>query len=112
MINEATWRNSAEDQEAIRLAKARLVRVCRMDAPTAERALACAAAEQRAPVVAVAMRILAASAQDLAAGDVLETGRYRVVTRANHHGEARRPNRAMQHDNARGPVRGQRRKGR
>jgi len=30
MVNEAIGANSAEDQEAIRLAKARLVRVCRL----------------------------------------------------------------------------------
>jgi len=75
MANEATGENSAEDREAIRLAKARLVRVCRLTGLAAEQALARAATEQRAALVAVAMRVLAASPEDLAAGRVVEVGR-------------------------------------
>jgi len=75
MVNEATGEKSADDQEAIRLAKARLVRVCRLTGLAAEQALTRAATEQRAALVAVAMRVLAASPQDLAAGRVVEVGR-------------------------------------
>jgi len=75
MANEATGENSAEDREAIRLAKARLARVCRLTGLAAEQTLARAATEQRAALVAVAMRVLAASPQDLAAGRVVEVGR-------------------------------------
>jgi len=65
---------SPEDLEAIRLAKTRLMRVCRLDGPAAEQALARAAQEQQAALVAVAMRVLAASLQDLAAGRVVAAG--------------------------------------
>jgi len=75
MVNEATGENSADDREAIRLAKARLVRVCRLTGLVAEQTLTRAAAEKRAALVAVAMRVLAASPQDLAAGRVVEVGR-------------------------------------
>jgi hypothetical protein len=115
MTTEAAGGNSAEDREVIRLAKARLVRVCRLDASTAEQALSRAAAEQRAALVAVAMRVLAASPQDLAAGRVLWTGRHGEVMRAGQHREPRRPNRPMRQKQPRRPPRGQRgqqRKGR
>jgi len=75
MTNEASGKNSAEDREAIRLAKARLARVCRLTGLAAEQTLTRAAAEQRAALVAVAMRVLAASPEDLAAGRVVEVGR-------------------------------------
>jgi len=75
MVNEAPGENSAEDQEAIRLAKARLVRVCRLTGLAAEQALTRAVVEQRVALVAVAMRVLAASPQDLADGRVVEVGR-------------------------------------
>jgi len=112
MMNEATGGNSAEDQEAIRLAKARLVRICRMNGQAAEQALERAAAEQRTVLVAVAMRILAASPQDLAAGRVLQTGRQGEVMRAGRRGEPRQANRPMLPKQSRKPPRGQRRKGR
>jgi hypothetical protein len=75
MANEATGEKSAEDREAIRLAKARLARVCRLTGLAAEQTLTLAAADQRAALVAVAMLVLAASPQDLAAGRVVEVGR-------------------------------------
>ena len=74
MVNEAASENSAEDREAIRLAKARLVSVCRLTGLAAEQTLARAATEQRTALVAVAMRVLAASPEDLAAGRVVEGG--------------------------------------
>ena len=46
MVNEAASENSAEDREAIRLAKARLVSVCRLTGLAAEQTLARAATEQ------------------------------------------------------------------
>jgi hypothetical protein len=75
MTTGAPGDNRAEDLEAIRLAKARLVRICRMNGQAAEQALARAATDQRSALVAVAMRVLAASPEDLAAGRVLEVGR-------------------------------------
>jgi len=74
-MTQAAGENSAEDREAIHLAKARLVRVCRLDGLAAEQALTRAATEQRAALVAVAMRVLAASPQDLVAGRVVEVVR-------------------------------------
>lgn len=71
MATEAAGDNSAEDREAIRLARARLIRVCRMNGAAADEALARAASQQRSALVAVAMRVLAASPEDLAAGRVL-----------------------------------------
>jgi hypothetical protein len=62
MMKEPPGENSAEDREAIRLAKARLDRVCRLTGLAAEQTLARAATEQRAAMVAVAMRVLAARA--------------------------------------------------
>lgn len=66
---------SAEDREAIRLAKARLVRICRCDGAAAERALQQGAAEQHSALVSVAMRVLSASPEDLAAGRVVPASR-------------------------------------
>src|SRR5262249_39530780 len=74
MATEAD-KNSADDREVIRLAKSRLMRVCRWDGALAERSLMQAAKEQRAALVSVAMRVLAASSQDLAAGRVLRADR-------------------------------------
>jgi hypothetical protein len=51
----AAGENFADDREAIRLAKARLVRVCRLSGLAAEQALTRAAAEQRVALVAVAI---------------------------------------------------------
>jgi hypothetical protein len=62
---------SADDLEAIRLAKARLMRIFRFDDGSAHRAMLQAAKEQRAALVAVALRVLAASPEDLAAGRVV-----------------------------------------
>ena len=75
MVMEPEHENAAEDQEVIRLARARLIRVCRLAGPAAEQALAQAAAEQRAALVAVALRVLAATPEDLAAGRVVRVGR-------------------------------------
>jgi hypothetical protein len=105
MVNEASGDNSAEDREAIRLAKARLVRVCRLTGLAAEQALTRAAAEQRAALVAVAMRVLAASPQDLAAGRVLEVGRVIQPRQATG---ARRQGRTDQRWRGRTPKRPQR----
>ena len=74
MVNEAAGDNSAEDREVIRLAKARLGRLCRMPGPKAEQALNQAAVEQKAALVAVALRVLAASPEDLIAGRVVRVG--------------------------------------
>ncbi|MBY0527855.1 MAG: hypothetical protein K2R98_30945 [Gemmataceae bacterium] len=62
---------SPDDREVIRLAKARLTRVCRLDAASAEQALRRAAVGQKAALVSIAMRVLSASPEDLAAGKVL-----------------------------------------
>jgi hypothetical protein len=77
MTNEAGGGQSAEDREVIRLAKARLIRICRLDGATAERSLARAAQEQRVALVSVAMRVLSASPEDLAAGRILQAGEGR-----------------------------------
>jgi|SRR6516164_2588395 hypothetical protein len=74
-MTDAAGENSAEDREVIRLAKARLARICRLAGPKADQALAQAVAEQKTALVAVAMRVLAASPEDLAAGRVLRVGR-------------------------------------
>jgi hypothetical protein len=70
MANEPAGDNS-EDREAIRLARARLIRVCRLAGAAADEALTRAANQQRVALVAVAMRVLSASPEDLAAGRVL-----------------------------------------
>jgi hypothetical protein len=91
MMSDTPVENSAEDREAIRLAKARLARVCRLTGLAAEQTLTRAAADQRAALVAVAMRVLAASPQDLVAGRVVEVGRLiqpRQATGARRQGRA------------------------
>jgi hypothetical protein len=103
---------SAEDAEVIRLAKTRLVKVCRLNAAGAEQALARGAAEQKVALVSVAMRVLAAIPADLAAGRVVPLGR------TVHPGPARqgpyrpnRPNRPHQQQGKKPFKRGGRRYG-
>jgi hypothetical protein len=105
MANEAAG-DSADDREAIRLAKARLVRVCRLPGAAAEEAMTRAATQQRAALVAVAMRILAASPEDLAAGRVLPLPATRAREPWRPGGGPKRPNPANK------PPYGKRRKGR
>jgi hypothetical protein len=104
MATEAAG-ESSEDREAIRLAKARLIRVCRLTGAAAEEALARAATQQRAALVAVAMRVLAASPEDLAAGRVLPL----PITRAREPWRPMRPKRPRPENK---PPYGKRRKGR
>lgn len=72
---------STEDAEVIGLAKRRLMRVFRLDEPTAHRALQKAAMDQREPLIALALRVLAASPEDLAAGRVIADLRAAVPQR-------------------------------
>lgn len=89
--------NAAEDAEVIRLAKARLIRICRLNGAAAEQALARGAAEQKAALVSVAMRVLAAIPADLAAGKVVPVGRppdrdRRQPTGPKQHHQHNQPN--------------------
>jgi hypothetical protein len=95
--------NSAEDAEVIRLAKARLIRVCRLAGAAAEQALKQAATEQRAALVSVAMRVLSATPRDLAAGRVVRVGRP---------AEPRRPTGPRRHKAQQKPFQRKRRRGR
>jgi hypothetical protein len=94
---------SADDREVIRLAKARLVRVCRFDGATAERALQRAAADQRSALVSVAMRVLSASPEDLAAGLVL-AGERAVETRRPARSGGKKPPYRPPHGQQRQPT--------
>jgi hypothetical protein len=67
--------DAAENAEVIRLAKARLGRICRLAGPVAEQVMARAAHEQQTALIAVALRVLAAIPADLAAGRVVPLGR-------------------------------------
>lgn len=62
---------SPDDREAIRLATRRLTRAFRLEESAALQALQRAATEKKIALVAVALRVLSASPEDLAAGRVL-----------------------------------------
>jgi len=68
MTNEVTGGNAVEDREAICLARARLARVCRLTGLAAEQTLIRAVTGQRAALVAVTMRVRAASLKILLLG--------------------------------------------
>lgn len=95
MVGEPSSEHAAEDAEVIRLAKARLVRVCRLGGPAAEQALARAAREQHTALMAVALRVLAAIPADLAAGRVVPVGQARQSQPAKgpHHRLRGKPSR-------------------
>lgn len=75
MASNPANEDAAENAEVIRLAKARLARVCRLAGPVAEQVMASAAREQQTALIAVALRVLAAIPADLAAGRVVPIGR-------------------------------------
>jgi len=106
MANEAAGDNS-EDREAIRLARARLIRVCRLAGAAADEVLTRAANQQRVALVAVAMRVLSASPEDLAAGRVLP-----LPPRAREPWRPMRPKGQRQQRPANKPPRDRRHKGR
>jgi hypothetical protein len=83
MTNERGGKTPPVDVEVLGLAKRRLMRVFRLDEPAAQQALQKAATVQKTPVVAVALRVLAASAEDLAGGRILAGLR---VTTTQHPG--------------------------
>jgi hypothetical protein len=107
---------SAEDRETIHLAKAKLVRVCRCNRDSAERVLQRAAADQRVALISVAMRVLSASPEDLAAGRVVpneRAGEFRQAARPRGKKPPYRPpqansNRPNHKRPRRGPRKGRR----